>query len=221
MDVQTTWWWSSHSPLILAAVETFHPTFILELGSGQYSTPVFDVAAVPVWSIENDAQWLTRTKQSVSRTTKITFIHHDLGPGIHITTKPFELSDSQREHIAEYYATLVTQVPESSRKLAFVDQFTAARTLSINALLNHFEVIIYHDCEPEGIPWYEYYFDDTKTCAYDHYTFKTPKVWTGIFVKQGFDFNGFELCRLCKLYSDDYAKRNGLDPTAFFLQRGF
>ena len=220
MDVQTSWWWSSHEPMLRAAIDTFRPDFILELGSGQYSTPIFHAAGVPTWSVENDADWLARTKRSLPRTTLVEFIHHDLGPDIHITTKPFELTDAQRHDIARYYSDLVGRVPKADCTLAFVDQFTSARTLSINELLGTLDVILFHDCEPEGIPWYEYYFDESKTPSYDRYTLKTPKVWTGLFVRRTVVFDGFQLCAASKRHSDSYAKRNGLDPTEFFLQRG-
>lgn len=220
MDIQTTWWWSSHTPVLQAAVEVFRPEFILELGCGQYSTPVFDSAGVKVWSIDNDQEWLQRTKESLSADTKVEFLFHDLGPEVQIGTKPFELTDAKRNELIGYYTDLSNRIPTASRKLAFVDQFTAARTFSINAILGVMDVVIYHDCEPAGIPWYEYYFDEGKCEAYDLYTFKTPVVWTGIFIRKTFPFDGFEFCRSCKFYSDRYSKEHNLDPTELFLQRG-
>jgi hypothetical protein len=220
MDIQTSWWWSSHAPLLQASVEVFRPTFILELGSGQFSTPIFDSAGVSVWSIDNDLEWLQKAKSSLSPASKVEFVFHDLGPEVQIGTKPFELSDSKRDEIIRYYDDLCRRVPDSKCKFAFVDQFTAARTFSINAMLGLFDVIAYHDCEPAGIPWYEYAFDESKCEQYDLYTFKTPVVWTGLFVKKSLVFDAFELCRLCGYYSGQYAKQNSLDPTELFLQRG-
>jgi hypothetical protein len=220
MDVQTTWWWSSHAPLLQTAVEVFRPDFILELGCGKFSTPILASAGSTVWSIDNDQEWLEATKASMPLGSKIEFFFHDLGSEVKIGTKPFELSDAKRAELIRYYEELSQRIPTSQRSLAFVDQFTAARTYSINALLGNMDVILFHDCEPAGIPWYEYYFDDKKTQEYDLYTFKTPVVWTGLFVRKDSKFDGFELCRLCKLYSDKYAKEHGLDPTELFLQRG-
>jgi hypothetical protein len=220
MDVQTSWWWSSHAPLLQASVTVFRPDFILELGSGQFSTPIFDATDVTVWSIDNDLEWIQKTKSLLSPASKVELVFHDLGPEVQIGTKSHELSDAKRDEIIRYYDDLCRRVPKASCKFAFVDQFTAARTLSINALLGSFDVITYHDCEPAGIPWYEYFFDESKCEQYDLYTFKTPVVWTGLFVKRSIAFDAFELCRLCKQHSDQYAKKNNLDPTELFLQRG-
>jgi hypothetical protein len=220
MDIQTSWWWSSHAPLLQAAVDVFRPDFILELGSGQFSTPIFAASDARVWSIDNDQEWLQKAKESLSADSRVEFIFHDLGPEVLIGTKPYELSESKRNELIRYYEDLSDRVPDSRCKFAFVDQFTAARTFSINALLGKFDVIIYHDCEPAGIPWYEYYFDQVKCQEYELYTFKTPVVWTGLFVRKSLNFDGFELCRLCKLHADRYAKVHGLDPTELFLQRG-
>jgi hypothetical protein len=220
MDIQTTWWWSSHGPLLNAAVEVFRPNFILELGCGKFSTPILASAGVQTWCIDNDPDWLQMVKSTMPSDSKVEFFFHDLGPEVKIGTKPFELSPSKREELIHYYEELGRKIPQVPRSLVFVDQFTAARTFSINALLGKMDVILFHDCEPAGIPWYEYYFDENKTESYELYTFKTPVVWTGLFVRKSLDFDGFDLCRLCKFHSDKYAKENGLDPAELFLQRG-
>lgn len=220
MDVQTSWWWSSHAPVLQAAVEVFRPGFVLELGSGQYSTPILAASGGRVWSIDNDKEWLEQARALVGTRPNVEFRFHDLGPEVLIGTKPHELSPDRRAEVARFYEQLAASLPAAGCRLAFVDQFTGVRTLSINALLGAVDVLLFHDCEPAGIDWYDYRFDEVKCRDYDRYTFKTPVVWTGLFVRKGLSFDGFELCRLCKSHADRFAKQHGLDPAELFLQRG-
>ena len=219
-NMENDWQWSSHTPVLKTLTKIFNFDFILELGTGKNSTPILGETKAELLCIDNDLNWLNYTKSLLpNRTEKTQFIHHDLGEGIVIGTKVHELVESKKHEIKNYYNNLASKIPTSGLKMCFVDQFTCARTFSINALLDKFDVLAYHDCEPAGVPWYEYYFDKEKTKEYDIYMFKTSIVWTGFFIKKGLDFNISSLLQTCQSESLDYAQKIGADVSSMTLEQ--
>lgn len=182
MNKVKNWEWASHQPMINGVLEEFKPKYILELGIGDYSTPLFyNYKPIEMLSIENDREWLGSYSQF---NTSYPIILHELDKEIKLGTHPCDLSEKQKSKHREYYLDIADFVKNISLypKLLFVDQFTCLRAESINTLYPYFDIIIYHDCQPAGIDWYEYYFDTELLDTYKHYTLKTPIVWTGCFV---------------------------------------
>ena len=54
-DISSDYAWSSHQPVIRMALKVFKPKFILELGIGRYSTPIFLKEKCEKAFIENDS----------------------------------------------------------------------------------------------------------------------------------------------------------------------
>ena len=58
--------WSTHQPLIRAVMEQYKPTFVLELGCGDNSTPIFLEYKTKLLSIEKNIgcfRWPSQVKQ--------------------------------------------------------------------------------------------------------------------------------------------------------------
>lgn len=181
MNILTHYEWSTHIPIIRAVMELYKPNFVLELGTGINSTPVFLEYKTRLMSIENDPAWMEYVKDKL----KTEIILHDLH-GIQIGAHLSELTNDQKADMVSYYSGL--RLPNLKPKLLFVDQFTSCRTISINTLGDKFDLIIYHDCQPDGIKWYDYDLINLK--GFVTYYLKTPTSWTAFMVR---DDKGFEL----------------------------
>lgn len=216
MNIVDNWEWSSHQPLIRGALAEFKPNYILELGMGEYSTPIFiEYSPEEMLGVENEKEWLEHVNKKYG--TKYPSILHQLDSKLGLGTFLRELTDEQKETIKDYYKDLSIDIKNNnnSPKLLFVDQFTCCRTLSINTLYDYFDVIIYHDCQPPGIDWYEYYFDKELKDTYTHYTLKTPIVWTGCFVKNSLKDNNLHQTILP--YIKQYCAEHKLNESEVFL----
>jgi len=171
--------WASHQPLIKSVMEFYKPKFVLELGVGNFSTPEF-LKGNDYLGIENDAKWIDIIKNKFQN---INIIHHDLGSDIQASTKYTSLSQNQINKYIDFYNKI--PIPNLEPKLLFVDQFTCVRALSLNALADKFDIIIYHDSEPNAIAWYNYDLINVKD--FKKYHLKTDVVWTTLLIKN-FDF---------------------------------
>jgi hypothetical protein len=187
MRIENNWDWKTHQPLIRAAMELYKPKFVLELGIGIHSTPVFLEYKTKWQGIENDKEWMDLIKEKYN--VPVTF--HDLGSEVNIATYLRDLPKTKQEEIYYYYQNL--KLPKLKPNLLFVDQFTCNRTLSINALSNRFNLIIYHDCNPE---WYEkeYEYNLIGYEGFNNYFLKTNITWTGIMINKEVD-KGFDSLR--------------------------
>jgi hypothetical protein len=200
MNIENFYEWSTHQPLIRAAMELYKPAFVLELGLGVHSTPIFLEYETTLLSIENDKEWLNHIKEKY---VGIDTLFHDLG-GLKLGTHLYEISEKQKSEITNYYIGL--KFPELKPNLLFVDQFTSCRTLSINALKNKFDFIIYHDCQPAGIPWYSYNLINKS--GFNSYYLKTPTSWTELMVDEKKD-KGFDLLNEIIIpHTNDYKDKN-------------
>lgn len=140
MNIATGYEWATHQPVIRAAMEIYKPEYILELGPGVYSTPVFLEYDSLYSCIENDAAWIIYLEEQFG----IDVIHHDLG-NITADITFDELNFEQKKEIINYYSAI--KIPNEHPRLLFVDQYCACRALSINTLRGEFDIIIYHDSE--------------------------------------------------------------------------
>lgn len=177
------WEVKTHIPAIRGLISTYKPKFILELGIGIHSTPVILEYKTKYIGVENDMEWVNIMNEKVHAR----FIHHPMA-GIDVGTSLPELSADQEFEIFEYYSDL--ELPADRPNILFVDQWTCNRTLSINALKDRFDIIIYHDCEPKGIK--EYSYDRINFEGFNIYTLISTKSWTGIMIKKEIDL-GFDL----------------------------
>jgi len=177
---------------------------------GINSTPIFlSYKPEKYVGVENDSNWLDYLK-GLYDFKDHSILLHDLGPDVGIATQYKDIKTT--EEIKAYYAELSKLVTGSPR-LLFVDQFTGARCISIMELGRGFDIIIYHDCEPKGLPVYNYYFPDEFTSLFNSYVLKNGTVWTGCFLKKGLTFNK----DLIQPFIDDYYKKNELKPWRHFI----
>lgn len=169
---------STHQPLVKAVLEAYSPEFVLELGIGNYSTPLF--AWLNYCGVDNDEDWIQLMR---ARSLNIWLIHHkvDFNKG----DRPESLSQVQRDSLKSYYNEL-TILPQRPN-LLFVDCYTASRTIAINTLKDRFDLIIFHDCQPEGLMVYGY--DKIETKGFGMKFLKSPTAWTALMYRQNKELN--------------------------------
>lgn len=167
---------STHIPVLRAVLKEYKPLFVLELGIGIYSTPV--LAQSNYVGVENDIEWLNRIKA--------------MFPGIDARYQPTELkigttlkelTDNQKSEIVEYYKSF--PVPDKHPNFLFVDNYVAFRMMAINELRDRFDIIAYHDCQPEGVRQYEY--DKINKEGFNSYCLRSPTSWTCLMVRSEID----------------------------------
>jgi hypothetical protein len=200
MRIESNWDWKTHQPLIRAAMELYSPKFILELGVGINSTPVFLEYKTKWKGIDNDPEWIEYIKEQY----KVPVIFHDLGKDINIATHRNELSQEKQEEIFYYYINL--KLPSNRLNLLFVDQFTCNRVLSINALSRRFDMIIYHDCNPNWIAEYDYNLIGTD--GFNNYTLRTSITWTGFMIRKELDKGFDQLKKTIDPYINEFILEN-------------
>jgi len=221
MNITNNYEWSTHAPLNGALIETFNPKFIVELGTGLYSTPIFlNSSAEKMMFIDNDTEWLEEVKKINHFDDRCKVLHHDLGENIVLGTKLREISQEKKDEIFNYYKALASTIKEEniSPKMLFVDHYTCARSLSINAMFSAFDIIVYHDCQPKGIRWYEYYFHQDLYSNYDSYFLISPTSWTGCFIKKTLPCEK-NLDDVIVKYIDDYCNKNDLKKEQMYLKK--
>jgi len=220
MDIQRQWYWTTHRALLQTMMKFFNPEFIVEMGMGEYSTPLFmDFEPNKYLGIENDIEWFDHMKGTVPDKYQVEL--HTLPDSVTIKTFPKELTDEQRGKIVEYYLNLGSRIDkvQATNKFLFVDHFTCARAIAINILGKHFDLIAYHDCEPAGVTWYEYYFNEYLKNDYNHYELQTPKSWAGAFIKKEINQNGF--IAASDIFIAKYCDENGLNPATVNLVKKY
>jgi hypothetical protein len=128
---------SSHQPVIIDVLAKFKPKFVLELGIGYYSTPLF--RGIDYIGIDNNKEWVDRMN---GQYPDMRFIHHDIGE-----LKNYEMDDSKSflTNAIRYYDSIL--LPDVKPRLLFVDNYASLRTIAINTLKDKFQYIIYHDSE--------------------------------------------------------------------------
>lgn len=179
---------STHQPLLRAALDAYNPKFVLELGIGDYSTPF--LSEVPYLGIENNLEWIGRIKKGFS---KLGIIHHPVD--FQIGTRFVELSEDVKQGLRIYYNNIY--IPRQRPNLLFVDNWTACRAIAINTLRKKFDLIIFHDCQPEGLIMYSY--DLVQTTGFKMMFLKSPTSWTALMYKEAKELN-------IQKYIDEYLK---------------
>lgn len=222
MYIEDYYGWSTHQPLLRALLKTFSPKFILELGVGLHSTPIFiDYDPDELMCVENDNEWLHKIKTQCSFKKEHTLIFHDLGCGINLQTFLNQLNTEQKIGIVNYYKKLSDLIQNKTKypKLMFVDNFTCCRSSAINVLYKNFDIVVYHDCEPAGIDWYEYYFVDDLKNRFNSYKLKSQANWTGCFINK--NLNQDELKQNILPYISEYRANNKLYSDKIYLEKEY
>jgi len=219
MKIDKDYSWSTHIPLLNAILDVFNPQLILELGMGLYSTKLFlDYNPKRLICIEQDKKWMNYIKDMYAINDSDVAMHY-MHDDIKIGTFLRQLTAEQKEEISRYYRLVgrVTTSNSLTPRLLFVDNYTCCRTIAINALYEHFDVIVYHDCEPNAaIYCYEYKFDENLLINYNHYILRTPRSWTGCFVRREFN-NYSELESDIEPYIEQYCIEHDIDLGKVFL----
>lgn len=221
MKIDNSYGWSTNKPLIASLLEITSPKFIVELGIGMHSTPLFiNSGCEDIIFIDSDKGWLDYIRLNNVFGPRHQTLFHDLGPtklkGVFLK----HLTTDQRLGIVSYYEDLSEIVADNSGfpKMLFVDNVTCCRTLAINTLYKEFDIIIYHDCEPKGILWYEYYFNKELIHNFDNYILKTPKTWTGCFINPKLNIEE-ELQANIKHHVLTYSKEVNIDSNKIYLEK--
>ena len=213
--------WGSHQPLLYAMMEVLEPQFVLELGVGMHSTPIFlDSSCQKIISIETNLVWIEYVKSRLRGMNKLELIHHKLDDRIKDAAFLRDLSVEQMKVIVNYYDDMLDAIDEKKYhpKLLFVDNLTCCRNLAINTMFSFFDAIIYHDCEPNGILWYEYGFSGNLLSEYDQYVLEmSNQPWTGCFIK-GSD-SGARLENCIGKYIDKYIEEVGPKTEVISLEK--
>ena len=184
MNISSNWDWKTHQPLIRTILKNYNPEYILEIGVGNFSTPLFIEEYKPknYCGIENDFAWFSSFKEKYPNNI---FLFHEI-KNTNLATKVFELNDDQKLSIVDYYKKLRSSITANTdnTKLLFVDNFSCARTFAVNNLFDLFDIVIIHDTEPAAYPWYSYYFDNTLLDQYKKIDYQTPISWATAFIKK-------------------------------------
>ena len=163
--------WETHQPLIRAVMDLYKPDFVLELGAGYYSTPVFLEYEVGFMTVENNREWV----DIMNKEFNLNVIFHNLyaieeGQGVD------SLTAEQRHEIISFYRKLEVS---KENNLLFVDNFRCCRMLAINTLRDKFDLIIYHDSESFEVN----NFDRVNKEGFKIYTLQTSGPCTTLMVK--------------------------------------
>jgi hypothetical protein len=179
------WQWASHQPLIQGVLELFKPKFILELGIGENSTPLF--RDYNYLGVENNIEWINLIQDKYN----VHLIHHNL--------------DLQTTNLQEYYQSL--PIHQQTPRLLFVDNYESCRMIAINSLRDKFDLIIFHDCEAEPGARVNHY-DMINSEGFNVYFLKTDANWTGLMIKINSELDkGFtELLKTINPYIDDFKR---------------
>jgi hypothetical protein len=183
MNIIDNFQWASHQPLIHAVMELYMPKFVLEVGMGDYSTPIFLKYKLKFLGVENEKDWIERLKIKYQG---IDIIHHDL-KDLDTGTCPFDLTEQKKSEIIEFYKNL--DFPYIKPNLLFVDNHLPCRIFAINELGDEFDLIIYHDSQPETIIIHSYDLINLK--GFNKYSLTSSDPWTTLLVRKEID-KGFD-----------------------------
>jgi GT2 family glycosyltransferase len=200
-DASTT----THVPLINLSLSLFKPKFILELGIGYYSTPIFrhyvnESELCFYTGVENSKSWI---KQINNKFKGLNLIHHDL-EGLSIGMMLKDISKYKQDVITKYFTSI--PLPPVSPKLLFVDNYGSCRVLAINALKHEFDIIILHDSELAGAM--EYNYDKINSTGFKMLYLKNNLSWTLFMIKDQLYLDNPDIISLAKPHIDLFLSGN-------------
>ena len=191
---------ATHQPMIKVVQKMFKPLYVLEIGIGLFSTPLFLNKKSEYLGIENNRIWIDEIKNKYPDANIIR--HNLLGMGITINTTYAQLKPQQRVKICEYYTHL--EIPSVSPKLLFVDGYKTTRRYAIDMLKHNFDFIIYHDCEKKGYIHNRYGKIDKK--GFTSYYLISPLTWTCLMIRDEFDPGLLKLCKMIAPFAIQFMK---------------
>lgn len=206
-DISSDYAWSTHQPMIRMALKVFKPGFILELGIGKYSTPIFLKESCDKIFIENDQAWIKEMNIPGVIYHKVSTANQDIPISA--------ITEDQRKSIIDFYQKFGNWIWEKDKpRLMFVDSYSCCRAISINVLYPAFDVIIYHDCQPGAREFNDYYFSEVIKDQFDIYNLSNPKTWTGLLVRKPSD----EKLMINEIQPliDEYMTENNIPEMKFF-----
>lgn len=190
--------WQTHQPVINTALDIYDIEFILELGVGHYSTPLFLESGIPYRGIDTEKKWVTEMSIVYDVDIELQDVSF-MEPEI-IYSK---LTDEQRTGIYKYYESLI--IPKGFN-LLFVDQDATCRLISINALAPKFDIIIYHDHDKEGFENNSYELIDRT--GFNSYFMSTPTTGAGLMVRKGVDVGFKDTKAAFDVYAGYFLKKH-------------
>lgn len=203
--------WSSHNPVIMTALDLLQPAFVLELGVGNFSTPLLlQSPAKMIWHIENDRPWLDHVQQTFSTDGRSHFRYHEISDRVNKSTAWSSLPKDLQATQHAFYENLADEISrvDMDPRLLFVDHFTCVRTVSINHLAPKFDWIIYHDAETPEV--YDYHKIESRLLdSFDHYVLQTASSWTGMLIRRGMAQTGnlqSTMLHHCKTFGDKFGR---------------
>ena len=176
MEQNKIYEYSTHIPMLRAVMRDYKPLFVLELGIGLYSTPILCKSSY--LGIENNFDWIL---EIIGLYPEATVMHHRTDIGVSTLLK--DLNEEQKSKISEYYKSLI--IPGIHPNFLFVDNYASFRTIAINELRDKFDLIAYHDCQPDGVRAYAY--DNLNKEGFNSYYLKSPTSWTCLMVRPDID----------------------------------
>lgn len=212
--------WSSHNPAILTALELVLPNIIVELGVGNFSTPLFlQSSAKKIIHIENDSQWLGAMQDQYTVADRNEFRLHYIADNVGKSTPLSSLPQHTVDQCKQYYQELQQEVSnfDLGSKLLFVDHYSCLRGMSINSLAHSFDAIVYHDAETPEV--YDYQtIDADLSDVFDRWILKTSSSWTGFMIRKNLvsvEVLEETMRKHCETFGHDYGK--SLDEFIFEL----
>jgi hypothetical protein len=195
--------WGSHIPMNKALLNSFSITGILELGAGTKSTPLFFKNCKNVISIESDIEWINKLKAEKiveeSATQKI--VYHKVPESINRSTLRKDVPTDVLENATRFYHTFIT--PEIN--YLFVDCFAGLRLEALLRLYDKFDLIVYHDAEPE-YDWCYSYSSFKPNKNYRHYIDRTFSAHVGVVISNKFSHLLDSFKNNFMLEAENYAK---------------
>lgn len=173
--------WGSHLPLTRAIIASFPITGALELGAGVNSTPVLFNNLKYVVSIEADLSWIEklRSEKIVVETETKKLVHHSVPSYINRGTVRAEIDPHILQSASAFYASFIN----TNLNFLFVDCYAGFRLQALDDLHERFDVIAYHDAEPQEDKWYSY-SSFKASPEYTHVVDRTFLAHTGLIVSK-------------------------------------
>jgi hypothetical protein len=84
-------------------------------------------------------------------------------------------------------------------------------------MFDSFDIIVYHDCEPAGVVWYEYTFSELLYQKYDNFILTCPTAWTGCFIKKSLNAE-HNLRNTIASHINKYCENIGIDQGLMILR---
>lgn len=187
---------ATHRPMIKAIFALYDPQAVLEIGIGEFSTPLFQ--HLEYMGVEGDPDWVNTIMAKI----KTAFIiHHPMG-AFH---KGYALRDLRSTQIADIIS-FYKELPKlrKSPKLLFVDGYACTRIPALHTLGDQFDFIIYHDCQPKSVHHYNY--DSLNLSGFVNYYLTSPTSWTGLLVRDTEDKGKAALEKVIEPYIKEFQK---------------